>query len=239
MAGPPVPRSREQLRAAAILGALLLLSIGLWIFAVLTTGSETPQRDVFAGIEADPGAPDAGSPSPGPSDPADTDTDTDDEAAGADTDDGQADGSADGEDATTARLDFDGICVVEVEDDLASEELRPWRFEECERAPIALEGAQERWVAVVASLSGDDFTEAEALERIDGDDERLLLWSSHYPSLNPGLWVIVEGPFADQTAATSAAQRLGGGAYPRALTDDEGDRYCVAADGCAGETRPG
>ena len=240
MDGPPASRSREQLRAGAILGVLVLLSVGLWVLAVLTTGSDAPDRDVVAGLDPDPGTTDDGPPSPDPGDAPDPDTE-DEGAAGepdGDADDAENDGSAGDEDTTTARIDFDGVCVVEVEDDVSAEELRPWRFEECERAPIALEGTRPRWVAIVASLSGDDFTEAEALERVEGDEDRLVLWSSHYPSLNPGLWVIVEGPFEGREAATSAAERLGGGAYPRALTDDEGDRYCVAADGCVGETQP-
>lgn len=240
MAGPRPPRSREQLRAAVILGVLVLLSIGIWAVAALTTGPDTAREDVFAGIEPNPEPPDTGSPSSGPSDAPESDDHgaADDDGAVSDGDGTDRDGSDDGGDGTTERIDFDGVCVVEVEGDLAPEERRPWRFDACERAPITLEGTQERWVAIVASLSGDDFTEAEALQRIDGDDERLLLWSSHYPSLNPGLWVIVEGPFEDRAAATNAAQRLGGGAYPRALTDDDDDRYCVAADGCVGETRP-
>jgi hypothetical protein len=219
-----------------VLGALVLLSVGVWAFVLLTTGSDNPERDAFAGLEPDPEAPDAGEPAPDESDPPAADAESEDDAAA-----GEGDGGAAGEDddaRATERVDFDGACVVEVEDVVPPEGLRPWRFEECERAPISLEGTQQRWVAIVESLSGDDFSEAEALERIGADQERVLLWSSHYPSLNPGLWVIVEGPFESRAAATDAAQRLGGGAYPRALTDDEGDRYCVAADGCVGETRP-
>jgi hypothetical protein len=93
-------------------------------------------------------------------------------------------------------------------------------------------------VVVVQSLSGDDFTEAEALERVDtiGDGQQLL-WSSHYPSLNPDLWVVIEGPFDGEAAAAARADEVGGGAYPRELSDDEDDRYCVAADGCMGQTQ--
>ncbi len=88
----------------------------------------------------------------------------------------------------------------------------------------------------MASLSGAEFTEDEALDRLDTG--QLLLWSSEYPSLNPGLWVIVEGPFETEAEAGRAARRIGNGAYPRALTDDTDDRYCALARGCAGGAGP-
>ena len=78
-------------------------------------------------------------------------------------------------------------------------------------------------------------TAEEARERADGAG-RDLLWSSHYPSLNPDLWVLFDGPFDDEDAATDAADAIGGGSYPRVLSDDDGDRYCIADDGCVGGT---
>jgi hypothetical protein len=60
-------RSREQLRAAAILGGLVLGALVLWIVAMTTTGSQTSRPDLFADaeIEAAPSAED-----PDPSDGA-------------------------------------------------------------------------------------------------------------------------------------------------------------------------
>jgi|GEM_PF-2498048 len=251
MTGSPPFRSRERSRAAAIVVALLLGSLGLWGIALLTTGSPDLERDVL--VDIDPAAPppepspgDAGSAAPEEG-PGDGSGDGTEEGPGEGSGDGgpedgdaaseEAEGSDDVEGSQTT-VDLGGGCVVEIADDTPVEQLRPWEFEECDRAPIVLSGSRERWVAVIESLSGEDFGEEEALDRVETDGDRLLLWSSHYPSLNPGLWVIVEGPFEDQEAATDAARRIGGGAYPRALTDDDGDRYCVAADGCVGETRP-
>ena len=232
MTGPPPLRSRERSRAAAIVVALLLGSLGLWAIALLTTGSPGVERDLL--VDDEPATP-----RPEPGDGAE-DGAGDGAGDGSGEDPGEGSGRTapdDGEGSRTT-VDLGGGCVVEVSDDIPVEELRPWEFEECDRAPIVLSASDERWVAVVESLSGQDFSEEEALERLEADEDRQLLWSSHYPSLNPGLWVIVEGPFEDQEAATEAARRIGGGAYPRALTDDDGDRYCVAADGCVGETRP-
>lgn len=229
MTGSDALPSRERSRAAAIIGALLLGSLGLWGVALLTTGSADRERDVLAGA-ADgsvEGGDDAAADDGGASDGAAAD--------GAAADD---DAAADDGDGPRTSVDLGGGCVVEVAEDTPVDQLRPWQFEECDRAPIVLSGAQERWVTVIESLSDADFSEAEALARLEGETDRLLLWSSHYPSLNPGLWVIVAGPFPDRAAATEAARRIGGGAYPRALTDDDADRYCVAADGCVGETRP-
>ena len=233
MTGSAPLRSRERSRAAAIVVALLLASLGLWAVALLTTGSADPERDVPVDIDpgatpSEPGAGEAGAAAP------------EEEPGGqARADDGAADDGADDDgEGSRATVDLGGGCVVEVPDDAPVDQLRPWQFEECDRAPIALAGSEERWVAVIESLSAEDFSEDEALERLGTDEDRLLLWSSHYPSLNPGLWVIVEGPFEDQESATETARRIGGGTYPRALTDDDGDRYCVAADGCVGETRP-
>jgi len=237
MTGSPPIASRERSRAAAIVIALLVGSLGLWVVALLTTGSPDVERDVLVDTDAvEPGSdPDAGEAGSAAPEEETGDEDRVDDGAGAG-DDGA--GAGDDGEGSGITVDLGGGCVVEAPDDAAVDQLRPWEFEECDRAPIVLSGSEERWVAVIESLSGEDFDEAEALERLDPDNDRLLLWSSHYPSLNPGLWVVVEGPFEDQRSATDAARRIGGGAYPRALTDDDGDRYCVAADGCVGETRP-
>lgn len=89
---------------------------------------------------------------------------------------------------------------------------------------------------VRASLASSDLDAPDAERRADELEARGgVLWSSHYPSLNPGLWVVFDGPFPDADAAAQAADAIGGGTYPRALTVDEDDRYCVADDGCRGE----
>ena len=257
MTGSPPFRSRERSRALAIVIALLLGSLGLWGIVLLTTGSPDLEPEVLVDIDPDrsssePDAGEAGA-SAEQEEPGDGDADGTADGSGDGGEDGTADGSgsddgdgdrddeaaSDDDEGSRTTVDLGGGCVVEVADDAPVDRRRPWEFEECDRAPIVLSGSEARWVAVVESLSGQDFSEEEALERLDTGEDRLLLWSSHYPSLNPGLWVIVEGPFDDQGSATDAARRIGGGAYPRALTEDDGDRYCVAADGCVGETRPG
>lgn len=133
-------------------------------------------------------------------------------------------------------IDLDGQCQVTLPLTQAQEEqIRAWDFPECTSAPVALAGAQERWIVVIASLNGDDFAESDAWERAAREGGDAVLWSSHYPSLNPNLWVVFDGPFVDESLARDAANRRGGGAYERVLSDDEGDRYCLVADGCIGE----
>ena len=215
----------EQVRAAAVLGVPLLLALGLWVFALV--GSDAPGTPDVAAVDdtedGDAGAVDDGA------------------ADGGTADGGTADGEGTGADASDpavaggpVTVDFDQVCEVEL-DPAEHEDPRPWDFPDCERAPIALEGTQTQWVVVVASLWGADFSETQALARLDERGRGELLWSTHYPSLNPGLWVVVEGPFPDQDTADEAADELGNGAYARALSDDEGDRYCIADDGCVGE----
>jgi hypothetical protein len=225
-------RSREQLRAAAILGGLVLGALVLWIVAMTTTGSQTSRPDLFADaeIEAAPSAED-----PDPSDGAAADEQGAD--GGTSNDDANEQGEAgqgEGDEDPGTADDPDG----EEEPDPADEEADP-ADDEADPADddparaIDLEGAPAAWVAIVSSLSGDDFSEAAARDRLDAG--QVLLWSSDYPSLNPGLWVIVEGPFDTEGEARRAARRIGNGAYPRALTDDEDDRYCALANGCGGE----
>lgn len=235
-------RSPEQRRAAAILGGLVLGAIVIWIVAMVTTGSQTVGPEVFAGadLEAAPSTsePDAsGGAGADAGNDSDTDSDTDTDADGTDADGTDADGTdADDQDSDT---DADGTDVGNEDSDddadgtdAGNEEDAPADADDTTRA-IDLEAEDGTWVTIVASLAGDDFTEAAARDRLDTG--QVLLWSSDYPSLNPGLWVIVEGPFDTEDEARSAARRLGSGAYPRALTDDTDDRYCSLANGCDGE----
>lgn len=206
------------MRATAVLVVPLAAALLLWIVAVAT---DTPG----------PATGDALSPAQQQGSGHDDDAvgrREADQRSGTRTDDDRADGPV--------VVDFDGVCEVEVAADAQVEDLRPWQFPECERAPVAVSGAASSWIVVLASLSGDDFSEADALRRLEQDpDGRHLLWSSHYPSLNPDLWVVAAGPFADEDVATRTAERIGG--YPRELSDDPDARYCATSDGCAGERR--
>lgn len=152
--------------------------------------------------------------------------------------DAQARDGADGDWADGERItvDFDDVCRVEVDRDRAEAgNLRPWDAG-CASAPIQLERGESRWIVVVSSLNGVDFDQAAAIER--SQDRGLsseVLWSSHYPSLNPGLWVVFDGPFIDEQAANATAAARDDGSYARVVSDDNDDRYCNAADGCRGE----
>lgn len=124
-------------------------------------------------------------------------------------------------DTGVERVTIDGVCTVELD---ASERdgapLRAWEYADCAHAPVALDDAGEPWIVVRASMASGDFDAAGAQERarelgVDGG----VLWSSHYPSLNPNFWVAYDGPFPDAEAARNAAESVGGDAYARALTD--------------------
>lgn len=220
-------RPREQRRAAGILAGLVLGALVLWGVAMATTGSQTVEPELFGSADLD-AAP-----------PADSGTDaesgdgaggTDDAEAGGGTD-GQADGGErdDAGDGEAAPSDDEEDTDPAADEDPADEDPAD---EDGSPQPIGLEGGEAAWVAIVASVSGDEISEEAARDRLAPGQQ--LLWSSQYPSLNPGLWVIVEGPFDTEGAARQAARRIGGGAYPRALTEDAGDRYCALADGCSG-----
>jgi hypothetical protein len=118
----------------------------------------------------------------------------------------------------TQIVDLDGQCRVEV-DASAARGPRAWEHPECEHAPVDPSRHDERWIVVVGSYSNADNAQREARRWADraGHDPQLL-WSSHYPSLNPDLWVVYEGPYEHRHAATVAARELGPGAYLRLLT---------------------
>lgn len=217
---------KERKVAAGALGALLLVPLLIWVVAMTGQGGDgtldVAVDDEGAGAQAD-GAEDGEEATDGDGEP------TEEGTASADTE--ASDETADDTvEAGERVVDFDGKCEVELDPEQASGDavLRPWQFEECRRAPIDLSSGEERWIVVIASIDGES-TEQQALDRADGYG---LLWSSHYPSLNPGWWVIFDGPFSSEEDAVDAAEAAEGGAYPRVLTDDEGDRYCIAEDGC-------
>lgn len=234
------PDRQDRRRATIGLAVLALAALVVVASAILFTGNNDVAVDDLPG--AGEQTPPTGGTDEAPSDePLESDPTTPSDAPedGSDEDDASSEDqrSGDEEDAGEApvELDFDGVCTVEVDADEVDDP-RPWDFDECTSAPIALDGAEERWIVVVASLSEGSYDEAAARERAasEGFDGNLL-WSSHYPSLNPDLWVVYDGPYADQEEARAAAEDIGGGSYPRVLSDDDDDRYCVAADGCAGD----
>lgn len=149
-----------------------------------------------------------------------------------------SDNSSDTEPAQRT-VNLDGQCAVTIDDRVlaSGDPIHAWDFPECRWAHIALAPGEERWIVVYTSLNGEEFDADDALaraaeNRVPGN----VLWSSHYPSLNPGVWVIFEGPYTTEDDAKAATRRVGGRAYPRVLSDDVGDRYCVGADNCVGET---
>jgi hypothetical protein len=173
----------------------------------------------------------------------DSASDTEDANGGADSAASGA-GGAGSDDSTDAEpaqrtVNLDGQCVVTVDDHVlaSGDPIYAWDFPECRWAHIALAPGEERWIVVYTSLNGEEFEAGDALER--AAENRVpgnVLWSSHYPSLNPGVWVIFEGPYMTEDAAKAATRRVGGRAYPRILSEDVGDRYCVGSDNCVGET---
>ena len=232
------PDRRDRRRATLGLGVLALIAVTIVGSAILFTGGRDDLAvDEFRGAN-DPPPTSAGSEETSQDETLESDagtpSDTSDDPL---EDDGAEPSETDEEpvESDAVELDFDGVCTVEVDAEDVDDP-RPWHFDECTSAPIALADGDERWVVVIASLGEDSYDEAAARERAaeEGFDDNLL-WSSHYPSLNPGLWVVFDGPFGDQEEARSAAADIGGGSYPRVLSDDNDDRYCVAADGCVGD----
>lgn len=242
---PDAPDRQDRRRATIGLAVLALVALVIVASAILFTDSPNDLA-----VDDVPGADEQTPPTDGadeapsddqlesdPTTPSETPEDgSDEDGAGSedeppDDDAGAAEGSVE--------LDFDGVCTVEVDADEVDDP-RPWDFDQCTSAPIALERGEERWIVVVASLSEGGYDEAAARDRAASEGfEGNLLWSSHYPSLNPDLWVVYDGPYEDQEEARAAAEDVGGGSYPRVLSDDDDDRYCVAADGCAGDEGDG
>ena len=238
-------RRRRPVGALVAFGSLVLVAAAVVVGVIFLTGhdplpasDEQAERDGDqngeAGVDgeatserteegddvatADPGSPEEG-----------------DVEAEQPVDEESSDNSSDRDDEDLL-VDFDGVCEALVPlDELERGTVRAWDVG-CTTAPVALSQDESRWVVVVASLNGDDFTKDAALDRantlgLPGN----VLWSSHYPSLNPDLWVVFDGPFPTQGAASDAAVNRDDASYPRVLSDDDGDRYCIAADGCRGE----
>jgi hypothetical protein len=248
----PAPSRRPPRAALLAAGALGLVTVLVVAAVIVVTGG-----DRSGDIDDVPVAGDAGTDT---GDGAEDDTDTGEDAsadAGEDADegdgsrngegDGDGDGSEaegdDGDEATdegdpadegeSGVIDLDGQCEVDLDDvPDADGDLRAWDVPACTYAPVDL-GSGSRWIVVIASLDGTANDGAAAETRAGGfSGAEGVLWSSHYPSLNPGWWVVYDGPFDGEDAATEAAEARGGGAYPRLLSDDTGDRYCIAAGGC-------
>ncbi len=228
---------RRQVVAFGTISALVLVAFGLWFVAILTSGDPRQLE-----IAAEPPAVAEASP---PIGEADHDEETE-QAEGPDEGIDLTDGLGgddrrevrpDTDDPDAALVVIDGVCTVE----LAGTErdpspLRAWEFADCAYAPVPLEEQSERWIVVRASMRSGDFDAQAAEQRArDLEVDGGVLWSSHYPSLNPDLWVVYEGPFPDAEAARGAAEAVDGEAYARALTTDDDDRFCIADDGCVGE----
>jgi hypothetical protein len=83
------------------------------------------------------------------------------------------------------------------------------------------------WMAVLSSKPTDTYTFADFCQRLQkaqsqGFTNLGILDSTDYASLNPGYWVLFEGPFdthAQAAAAAQSAQADWPGAYPRQITD--------------------
>jgi hypothetical protein len=230
----------ERRLATGVLGGLLAASLVLWGGLLLATGGDRTSHLTASGTDqggtgasGEDGEPFSSGieepespPEPAPTaddeerdgerdDDADDDADDEESSRDAAAEDGDAD-----ESEGTVVLELDGACEVEVdadaEDDAATRQA--WRHPECVYAPLDPTQADERWIVVVYSFSERATAEREARSRAGGSDEPRLLWSSHYPSLNPELWVVYEGPFEDRRAASEAADELGAGAYLRLLS---------------------
>ncbi|MCC5947543.1 MAG: hypothetical protein JJT89_03715 [Nitriliruptoraceae bacterium] len=226
MAAPSMRFPREQVRAAIVLAAIISLGFVIWGGLALVTTAPVPRAsDPLGG-----GVPPRDAAPPGADGPEEGDDG--EEAGDQDAADDVADGDAGGD--GTQRVDFDGGCTAELAPEELSAELRPWDLGACPHAPIAVPDGEARYIVVTASLFPDEVDEQEARRRADAaGDEVVLLWSTHYPSLTPDLWVVAAGPFPDQDAADAEAQRRGGGAYVRGLVDEPGDRYCLVTEDCA------
>lgn len=227
----------ERRNAVIGLAALFLVAAGIVGAAIIFT--DPPQPPAVNGLSA---LEDTNTPANDPDAPDEDVASDDHEGANEglmEPEDGEEDGNLDEavEDPPEGeRIDFDGVCIVTVAGSEGSEEdadeeildePRPWHFDECTSAPVELtDSGDQRWIVVLASLPRNEYDEVAARERAEelGFDE-LVLYSSHYPSLNPDLWVVYDGPFADEDEARAAAADHGGGAYPRVLADEGGDRY--------------
>lgn len=235
-AGPRVTAPQEagerhrQLIAMAWIGGMLLLALAVWVVLMVGGGRDRPVASddgLRPDLEAN-----------GPSDSGANDTDSHEPPVTAEGDTDPAEVPADEPDEETTSVTLDEVCTITLSVEEAASAIGwPWEHEACEHAPIEVEEGEEAWIVVRASMAATDFGAQDAERRADDlDVDGGVLWSTHYPSLNPDLWVVYEGPFSGPVAAREAAEAVEGEAYARALTIDEADRFCIAEDGCVGET---
>ena len=71
------------------------------------------------------------------------------------------------------------------------------------------------WTAVLAST--ESRPEAERKARAAGGSEIGVLKSDDFSSLRKGYWVVFSGQYDERSAAESAAEKAGGGAYARRI----------------------
>jgi hypothetical protein len=90
-------------------------------------------------------------------------------------------------------------------------------------APSTVALADQRWIAVLASLSSANYSRGDAAAwrvELDMEDAELLL-SDDYSSLSPGYWVLYRGSYPDRATAAGAcgayADRVTG-CYPAPLS---------------------
>lgn len=225
---PAIAVPKRARRGTAVVVTMVALLLGGLIGVVVST------NDNESVVERDDGRADEAQGAAPPEEAGDDAAGNDADATLEDSTQGTVDTSDVGrsEQPATRVVDVDGACTAEVDAAMTMDDLRAWQLPECEWAPIDPNRDGE-WIVVVLSLNGNDFGAAEAWQRARevGLPGRVL-WSSHYASLNPDLWVVYEGPFSSEAAASRAAAP---GTYPRMLSDDTVDRYCAAADGCLGE----
>ena len=227
--------------ATGVIVILSVIGVGSWWATTALMASSASDESTDTNTSAPPSGDSAANEATGPDDEGASIEEPNDEDAAPEpsSNDESSAGNGDAEASTTETITLDEQCTIDLDEAERerSDEIRPWNFEACRWAPVVIDSDSDtKWIVVHASLNGDDFDEGEALDRADQAGlTGQVLWSTHYPSLNPDLWVIYDGPFPDEEAATDAAAREGSGAYPRRLSDNEGDRYCVAADGCVGE----
>ncbi|MBT8208832.1 MAG: hypothetical protein KJO18_11190, partial [Acidimicrobiia bacterium] len=80
----------------------------------------------------------------------------------------------------------------------------------------------DRWIAVLASLPIDEYTEQEAAREAEtfGIGDTNVLLSNEYGSLNGGYWVVYSGVFDQSLWAWDRCAELGGDCYARYLGGD-------------------
>jgi hypothetical protein len=227
MVGPAPKRGRTT--AIVVVSLLVLFAGGAGGAVLLSQSGDEPELEIATARPT--AAEDIGGDDPVVDDPDEVlepDVEISSEGGSVAADDATSDLAG----GTTRTVQLDGECTAEVPSGIAVDTLRAWDLEACEFAPLTPEPGGS-WIVVLTSLNGSDFDAADARERArEVGRAGQVLWSSHYASLNPNLWVVYDGPYSSEASADAAAPS---GSYARVLSDDASDRYCMAADGCAGE----